>query len=307
MEFHPQLTPEQASTLSDLGLDLDAEPEKICSVGPYPGANPKKLPLLEINPGSLVDMNEIVSIYCGLTQKADIWEKPGETIKEMQPYRFTSNSPFYDQFDCILDPNMIIQPDRVDSARSILVNGDHLISLLDILHASETDHTLTIIGRASEFTALRRLALPPTTVAIKAQSCAVSAPDTTPIPLGPVMRPSSETPKSILCYYVPMMPPAPINRATSKNCTNAMTKKKGDWLVIEDGKVYEETLKKSSFLVCPPLLGLDTPLFWEAKAHGVIPIVIDSPLAPMYKMFGCLVVSRWEDITEELLRSHRPQ
>jgi hypothetical protein len=63
---------------------------------------------------------------------------------------------------------------------------------------------------------------------------------------------------------------------------------------------YYVTLKQTKFVVCPQGTGMDTHRVYESLFFGCIPIILSSPLDPMYeKLGGCWVVKAWGDVTEE--------
>ena len=304
MEFHPKLSDAEMTRLGEYGVKFEGDVRKILSVGLLPSdyPNPGKVPVLSVNPGHLTELNEICGIYCGARGQVKIWSTNGELTPDMPEYIFHGNNPVYDQYDCILDPNLIVQPDKVNDAKNILLNGDYFAQLLNALHASQAKHMLTIVSTASEFTSMQYRALPRTTVEVEAHNCSALGSNVTQVPLCKKDSVNNVSDRTTLCYYVPMMPPNPANMATSKNCTVVM---KGlEWVSIEQTPDYGENLKKAKFLVCPPLCGLDNPLVWDAIACGVVPIVLNTPIAPLHRSHGCMVVDNWEDVTEELLKSN---
>lgn len=58
-----------------------------------------------------------------------------------------------------------------------------------------------------------------------------------------------------------------------------------------------------SFVLSPHGNGLDCHRTWEALVLGCIPIVKTSPLDSLYKDLPVLIVSNWNEINEELLKS----
>lgn len=74
----------------------------------------------------------------------------------------------------------------------------------------------------------------------------------------------------------------------------------------KERKDYKETFKMHdnyAFECCPEGNGIDTFRFYEAILLNTIPIVRRNPLSPMYeKHFPCLIVDKWEDINEQLLK-----
>lgn len=66
--------------------------------------------------------------------------------------------------------------------------------------------------------------------------------------------------------------------------------------------VYEKTVE-SQYALCPRGCGVDTHRFYECIYLGCIPIVIrtNTVFDRVYNVFPCLILDKWEDVTEELL------
>lgn len=60
-------------------------------------------------------------------------------------------------------------------------------------------------------------------------------------------------------------------------------------------------LRRAKFVVSPEGNGLDCHRTWEALIMGTIPIVLTSPLDPLFKDLPVLIVSDWSEVTESLL------
>lgn len=58
-----------------------------------------------------------------------------------------------------------------------------------------------------------------------------------------------------------------------------------------------------AFVVSPPGEGLDCHRTWEALCLGCIPILISTPLDPLYEGLPVLIVKSWKDVTRELLEN----
>lgn len=71
--------------------------------------------------------------------------------------------------------------------------------------------------------------------------------------------------------------------------------------------VYQKTLE-SQYALCPRGCGVDTHRFYECIYLGCIPIVIRTKTVfdRLYAVFPCLIVDKWEDVTEELLDKEYP-
>lgn len=72
--------------------------------------------------------------------------------------------------------------------------------------------------------------------------------------------------------------------------------------------VYDKTLE-SQYALCPRGCGVDTHRFYECIYLGCIPIVIrtNTVFDRLYNVFPCLMVDKWEDVTEELLDKEYPK
>ena len=51
-------------------------------------------------------------------------------------------------------------------------------------------------------------------------------------------------------------------------------------------------------------VGSDTYKIYEAAYLGATPIVIKNGMEDLYEKFGALMLDDWDDLTEELLKSH---
>jgi hypothetical protein len=72
--------------------------------------------------------------------------------------------------------------------------------------------------------------------------------------------------------------------------------------------VYQKTVE-SQYALCPRGCGVDTHRFYECIYLGCIPIVIrtNTVFDRLYNVFPCLIVDKWEDVTEELLDKEYPE
>lgn len=72
--------------------------------------------------------------------------------------------------------------------------------------------------------------------------------------------------------------------------------------------IYDKTLE-SRYALCPRGCGVDTHRFYECIYLGSTPIVTrtNTVFDRLYAAFPCLVVERWEDVTEELLDRFYPE
>ncbi len=68
---------------------------------------------------------------------------------------------------------------------------------------------------------------------------------------------------------------------------------------------FEEYLKRiqlSKFVLCPRGFGMDTHRHWETLVLGSYPVVLPSPLDPLFQSLPVLRVKTWVEVTEKLLR-----
>ena len=64
---------------------------------------------------------------------------------------------------------------------------------------------------------------------------------------------------------------------------------------------YLEMMGKSRFIVCPEGAGFDTHRIWEALYLGAYPIVKHSSMDILFEHLPVVLVSDWEEVTEEKL------
>lgn len=79
---------------------------------------------------------------------------------------------------------------------------------------------------------------------------------------------------------------------------------------FKEPKSFEEylaDLSRSVFVVSPPGNGQDCHRTWEALLMGCYPIVLSSSLNPLYEGLPIVVVSGWEEVTEEFLQKKREE
>lgn len=292
VQFFPALENEKFNVVND-------SPERVVVWGPHEGDLPQ-VATVYVPAKERTKFNELVSLFCGLRQATEIWTDEG--TEGPTEYKFVSHSKFFEDFDCILDPDVIVETHKMPTATSVLVNSDFFEPLLAVIHTAKKDHRMLVVGKSKAFTHQMFRALPSRTTRVKATGCVVDHPRVTPIPSGTMSQPSESKERPILCYYPPMVPSDTLGQAICKNCTDAFkAKAPGDWLVIEQTDKYKETLEKARFVVCPPIVAMDSPIVWEARNAGATPVVLTGPLDGMYKQFGFLVVSSWEEVSEEFL------
>ena len=69
--------------------------------------------------------------------------------------------------------------------------------------------------------------------------------------------------------------------------------------------IFYDTCHRSKYTLCPVGAGFATHRFYEALYLGSIPIVTrtNTPFDKIYKVFPCLVVNDWSEVTEEMLNN----
>ncbi len=70
---------------------------------------------------------------------------------------------------------------------------------------------------------------------------------------------------------------------------------------------YLQDLSRTVFVVSPPGNGLDCHRTWEALLMGCYPIVLSSTLNPLYENLPVVVVSNWNEVTEEFLQKKKEE
>jgi len=94
---------------------------------------------------------------------------------------------------------------------------------------------------------------------------------------------------------------------TYKNRDNASTSVPKELVYYEPSKVSRTDTwtnqSKYAFVLSPHGCGLDCHRTWEALCLGCIPIVQTSGIDKLYEGLPVLIVNKWGDITQELLKS----
>jgi len=77
-----------------------------------------------------------------------------------------------------------------------------------------------------------------------------------------------------------------------------------EWVKFEDNiseDEYYKGLNLSKYSACPIGAGLDTHRFYESIYLNTVPIVKRNDISDLHLKFPCVIVDRWEDITEKYL------
>ncbi len=98
------------------------------------------------------------------------------------------------------------------------------------------------------------------------------------------------------------------NRSIREPCFNYF-KKQPFTTFKEPGSFaeYLQDLSQCVFVVSPPGNGQDCHRTWEALLMGCYPIVLSSSLNPLYENLPIVIVSNWEEITEEFLKEKQKE
>ncbi len=64
---------------------------------------------------------------------------------------------------------------------------------------------------------------------------------------------------------------------------------------------YLKDLAQSKFVICPEGNGFDCHRTWEALLVGSIPVLLHSPLDPLFTGLHVLLVNGWSEVTQEFL------
>ena len=80
-----------------------------------------------------------------------------------------------------------------------------------------------------------------------------------------------------------------------------VTKEGSGRLELDD---YYNKISRCKFVIVPMGVGSDTYKIYEAAYLGATPIIIKNGMDDLYKKFGALMLDDWDDLTEELLKSH---
>ena len=70
---------------------------------------------------------------------------------------------------------------------------------------------------------------------------------------------------------------------------------------------YLNDMAQSKFVLSPEGAGIDSHRTWEALLMGCYPIVLSSTLNPLYEDLPVVVVSNWNEITEEFLKKKKEE
>lgn len=77
-------------------------------------------------------------------------------------------------------------------------------------------------------------------------------------------------------------------------------------LTREEGyyRSYLERMAACKFVLSPRGAGIDCYRNWAALLAGCIPILLDCQLSPLFEELPVLLITKWEDLTEEFLNYH---
>ena len=216
--------------------------------------------------------------------------------------------------DTIIDPRYGGLHGDLHTAKTIFINGDIFEQVIHLIATCKQKPSLVIHNTDRFFDRIKLEAVKPYVKKVHAINCDITHPSIEHIPLGvsdkcEIWKREGKNEKDILCY-VNFGLYEHTNEIQFMNVKYAR-KACRDWFsttsfaTLKNNLSMDEfmnDLSTSKFVVCPPGFGIDTHRFYEAVWMGAIPIVLSSALDDMYKKFGALIVDKWEDVTEQLLK-----
>ena len=93
------------------------------------------------------------------------------------------------------------------------------------------------------------------------------------------------------------------HRGVREICKAALLRNGFEWSEFTDFETYLGELAAYKFCAAPPGRGIDTHRCWEALMHGVVPVVLHSPLDALLDALPVVFVEDWISVTPELLSS----
>lgn len=169
----------------------------------------------------------------------------------------------------------------------------------------------------SDFTRHQFECIKPFVKHVYAVNCKINHKLITNIPLGVAanFNPPKELKnniKDILCYlphlnlYINGNPYHAKASILRQFCVKFFKNK--EFVIKEDNKLelddYYNKMSRCKFVICPMGVGSDTYRVYEAAYLGATPIVIKNGMEDLYEKFGALILDDWDQLTEELLKSH---
>ncbi len=184
----------------------------------------------------------------------------------------------------------------------VFVNGDYLHELQQRLPLVRPKRFTFIVHNTDRTFGHHELAvLLPHANHIYAINASIQHPKLTLIPLGFVDKQlpllhgfkggSSERPNEVYMNFL--------------DCTNATKRAECRAALVNDPRItraqglsvpeYFIDLGRSKFVVCPEGTGIDTHRVYESLFCGATPVVLHSPLDPLYEKLPVCIVSKWTD------------
>lgn len=220
--------------------------------------------------------------------------------------------------DCILDPRITFELQKIKMAKKIFINGDIFENILEFLYEKKNNFEIYVHNSDRYFTWHSFLSLPEKCKKIYAMNNTVlNLEKVKSIPIGikwcsttedlELMNKYKNNEKDINIFLS-------INENLFKNneekfklykkirleCYNFFKDKK--WILIKNNipqENYYELVSRSKYVICPPGFGIDTRRFWECVYFGAIPIVLTSCMDNLYKDYKCIIINNWKDIDED--------
>jgi hypothetical protein len=233
-----------------------------------------------------------------------------------------SSKTFADACDFVIchaygDLGRVCKPAK--TPKRIFVAGEYSVfeRALPLLTSFEDKYELVYHYSDPSFDRFKFEVIRPYVTKIYAQNCEFDHPMVKKLPLG---FPDGKVPrrvegprnKDILCYVnLGLYNDRELKFAMCRSIRQKVYEYFRDkpWATVDEAPIpfeeFSEKLNRAEYVVCPVGFGLDTMRFYESAWVGATPIVTHSGIEEdVHREFNPLVVDSFEDVTEELLRTH---
>lgn len=224
-----------------------------------------------------------------------------------------------DSFRCICDhiydeENQSVDPIHIQKRDIVFVKPDYLDSFFSNIHPYICNEYILIThnsdiavpGKFATFLEDKKI------IAWFAQNIDISHEKLHPIPIGIankrwahgdgncVLSVQKALPlKEHLIYINFSIETYPQEREQAYNCLKKITS--SYYATPKPFEKYLQDLASCKFIASPRGNGLDTHRLWESLYVGSYPIVLTSPLDPLYEDLPVIVIQKWEDVNEFFL------
>jgi hypothetical protein len=232
-----------------------------------------------------------------------------------------SSKTFADACDFVIchaygDLGNIRKPEK--TPKRIFIAGEWSVfeRALPLLTSFEDKYELVYHYSDPSFDRFKFEVIRPYVTKIYAQNCEFDHPMVKKLPLGfpdgKVPRRTTGQKKDILCYVnLGLYNDRELKFAMSRSIRQRVYDyfREKPWATVDETPIpfeeFSEKLNRAQYVVCPVGFGLDTMRFYESAWVGATPIVTHSGIeGDVHREFNPLVVDSFEDVTEELLRTH---